>query len=269
MFSNIQLLQLMLTARMNTLLLTQKFLSPKYHLIKSHHELYFCKFNDTCFPFRMGAHYRRSGFVGTEQDIDVAQIITHENYHNPLRYSHDIALLKLAKPAKMGKGVGLACLPYSVSPSLPLDNPNKKCWITGWGTLSLEGSQPNALMQASVPLVSKQRCLKGYPGAIHDSMLCAGLDEGGVDACQGDSGGPLVCEYNGKWYLEGATSWGHGCERPNKYGVYAKVRGLMPWILKKMNGNVVPPPPETPTPPQPTTTQTPPTTTPSGNKFLL
>lgn len=49
------------------------------------------------------------------------------------------------------------------------------------------------------------RCLKGYPNKIDDPMLCAGLDQGGVDACQGDSGGPLVCEYNGQWFLEGAT----------------------------------------------------------------
>ena len=204
----------------------------------------------------MGAHYRRSGLVGTEQDINIAQIITHESYHSPLRYSHDIALLKLSQPARLGKGVGLACLPHSVNDFLPIDNPNKKCWITGWGTLSSGGSQPNALMQASVPLVSKKRCLKGYPGQIHDSMLCAGLDQGGVDACQGDSGGPLVCEYNGRWYLEGATSWGHGCAAPNKYGVYAKVRELMPWIQKKMNGTVFPP--QTPSPS--TTTQAPLTT---------
>ena len=108
----------------------------------------------------MGVHYRRSGSVGTEQDIDVAQIITHESYHKPLRYSHDIALLKLATRVNLGKGVGLACLPQ-YSPSLPVDNPNKKCWINGWGTLSSGGSQPNALIQALVPLVSKQRCLKG------------------------------------------------------------------------------------------------------------
>jgi len=90
-------------------------------------------------------------------------------------------------------------------------------------------------MQASVPLVSKQRCLKALPGRIHNSMLCAGFDQGGVDTCQGDSGGPLVCEYNGKWYLEGVTSWGHGCASPNSYGVYAKVRILMPWIRAKIN----------------------------------
>ncbi len=198
----------------------------------------------------MGAHYRVSGSVGTEQDIDVVQIINHESYHKPLTYSHDLALLKLAKPAKLGKGIGLACLPDSSLPPLPEDDLNRKCWITGWGTLSSGGSQPNALMQASVPLVSKQRCLKGYPGKIHDSMLCAGLDQGGVDACQGDSGGPLVCEFNGRWYLEGATSWGYGCAAPNKYGVYAKVRFLKSWIDKKMNGGVLPP--TTIAPPQPT-----------------
>ena len=43
---------------------------------------------------RLGAHSRVGETVGTEQDIDVAEIITHEKYHSPLRYSHDIALLR-------------------------------------------------------------------------------------------------------------------------------------------------------------------------------
>lgn len=192
---------------------------------------------------RLGAHSRVGETVGTEQDIDVAEIITHEKYHSPLRYSHDIALLRLEKPAKLGKGVGLVCLPDLNLP-LPLDdlNKRKKCWITGWGRLSSGGAVPSVLQQIDVPLVSKQRCLKGYPGEIHDSMLCAGLDQGGIDACQGDSGGPLVCEFNGKWYLEGVTSWGYGCAAPGKFGVYAKVRNLHSWISKKITG-VVPPKP--------------------------
>ena len=153
----------------------------------------------------MGAHYGKTGSVGTEQKIRVSQIITHENYNKPLTYSNDIALIKLLKPANLGVGIGLVCLP-DMRHALPFDNLNKKCWITGWGRLSSGGSYPNALMQAQVPLVSKGRCLNSYPGEIDDSMLCAGLDAGGVDTCEGDSGGPLVCEFNGTWFLEGITS---------------------------------------------------------------
>ncbi|KAK3755006.1 hypothetical protein QZH41_001976 [Actinostola sp. cb2023] len=140
---------------------------------------------------KLGAHYRVTGSTGKEQNIPVAQIFVHPSYHKPMRYSNDIAVLKLARPAVLNKAVSTVCLPDDKFP-LPYDDLNKKCYITGWGTLASGGSQPNNLMQASVPLVSKSRCLKGYPGLIHDSMLCAGLDKGGVDACQGDSGGPLV-----------------------------------------------------------------------------
>ena len=189
--------------------------------------------------FRLGAHYSKNGSVGTEQDINVAKIIIHENYTCPLTYSNDIALIKLACPAVLGEGVGLACMPDIVHP-LPYNDVSKKCWITGWGSLSYQGQTPNSLMQASLPLVSQQRCVNTYPGEVEDSNLCAGLDEGGVDACQGDSGGPLVCEFNSTWYLEGVTSWGEECGQPGKYGVYAKVRYFKTWISKNMD-TVYPP----------------------------
>ena len=181
------------------------------------------------FHHRMGAHQ----ITDTAQELEVEQIINHENYNSPMGMANDLALLKLKKAATLGAGVGTICLPDINHPLLE----GKTCYITGWGTLSSGGSQPDHLMEASVPIVSQAKCQTAYPSSIHDSMICAGLDAGGVDSCQGDSGGPMVCEFNGKWYLEGATSWGHGCAAAGKYGVYAKVRHNKSWIENKMSSN--------------------------------
>jgi len=182
---------------------------------------------------RMGAHYKRRN-LGTEQEIGVEKIILHPSYHKPKRYAHDIALIKLKRPAILTKAVGLACLP---SDEVAGFVPGKSCWITGWGRLQMGGNRTNVLMQASVPIKDNATCHRSYPGKLHDSMFCAGLDQGGIDTCQGDSGGPMVCENSGRFYIEGVTSWGYGCAIPGLFGVYADVRYLRPWILQTMKTN--------------------------------
>lgn len=103
----------------------------------------------------------------------------------------------------------------------------------GWG-VTKEGSWTisNLLMKVGVPHVGKARCEAAYPRQVTDRMICAGLEKGGKDSCQGDSGGPLVTNRtkDGKARLVGVVSWGEGCAREKKYGIYSKVSEAMEWI---------------------------------------
>lgn len=110
-------------------------------------------------------------------------------------------------------------------------------WTSGWGTTT-EGSfsLPNLLNKVEVPLVTAKACNApaSYNGKITDRMICAGLAGGGKDSCQGDSGGPLfVRQASGDFLLVGVVSWGQGCARPNKYGVYSKVNAAIDWIASE------------------------------------
>ena len=55
------------------------------------------------------------------------------------------------------------------------------------------------------------------------TAICAGLPEGGKDTCQGDSGGPILAPLGKGFRLIGATSYGEGCAREGKPGVYARL----------------------------------------------
>ncbi|MEE6528280.1 hypothetical protein FKM82_030399 [Ascaphus truei] len=91
------------------------------------------------------------------------------------------------------------------------------------------------LQEVAINLISNEICSQEYTGQIHSTMMCAGRITGGVDTCQGDSGGPLVwLGDSSRWDQVGIVSWGDGCGRQGKVGVYTKVTSYLDWIYGVM-----------------------------------
>ncbi|GAB1300519.1 Plasminogen [Apodemus speciosus] len=174
----------------------------------------------------LGAHeeYIRRSEV---EEISVAKLILGPD-------NADIALLKLSSPATISDKVIPACLP----PPNYVVADRTLCYITGWGdTKGTSGA--GRLKEAQLPVIENKVCnrVEYLNNRVKPTELCAGHLAGGIDSCQGDSGGPLVCFEKDKYILQGVTSWGLGCARPNKPGVYVRVSRFVDWIEREMRNN--------------------------------
>ncbi|XP_077762403.1 uncharacterized protein LOC144318853 isoform X3 [Canis aureus] len=103
---------------------------------------------------------------------------------------------------------------------------------------------PYVLQEVQVGIINTAICnyLYAQPTFRRDiwgDMVCAGNPLGGQDACFGDSGGPLACEKRGLWIQVGIVSWGSGCGRPNRPGVYTNVSRHFKWIRTLMARNSI------------------------------
>jgi len=101
-------------------------------------------------------------------------------------------------------------------------------FVTGWGATAEGSPTTDVLRVGRVAIVDDGTCINNYAavgGIVHaETMMCAGLPQGGVDSCQGDSGGPIVVPISGGGFrLVGDTSFGIGCARPEFPGVYARL----------------------------------------------
>lgn len=206
-----------------------------------------------------GAHDLLRPAAG-ETRVRVARAVSHPDY-NPDTTMNDIAVLVLQSPIKFNppatSGCGIA--PVAMRPNLtsqltsgmpivPVCLPaageqvpdGAETTIAGWG-LTREGGYDTSsiLLQVGVPTINSRQLASSYASQgiriDANAMLGAGYSQGGKDACQGDSGGPLVMKgANGRYVLQGITSFGVGCARPGLPGVYTRVSNYISWINQQM-----------------------------------
>jgi secreted trypsin-like serine protease len=116
------------------------------------------------------------------------------------------------------------------------------------------------LQKANVDVIAHDLCNGNsmYNGIIkQESMICAGKDAGGKDACYGDSGSPLLSFEDGQYVQVGVVSFGSGCARPNRPGVYSRVSAAYEWIHQQICILADNPPPSCYPSPSPSTPPSP------------
>jgi secreted trypsin-like serine protease len=162
---------------------------------------------------------------GEGERVPVRRVVVQPNYL--VNAGYDITLLELSTastktPARVvGAAGGSLWAPGTLET------------IVGFGTTSEGGDVADTLQEAQVPVTTDAYCAGAYSDFDPQTMVCAGFPQGGVDTCQGDSGGPMFGrDAAGTLKVVGATSFGEGCARPNKPGVYARVGDtlLREWI---------------------------------------
>lgn len=170
---------------------------------------------------------------------NVKRIISHKGF-NGATYNNDIALLELFDPLPLGTQISAVPLLTPVSDAALL-TPGAQLVVTGWGA-TIEGGLPVRDLRYldNVPYVDRKFCNTPlvYDGKITENMICAGVLSGGTDSCQGDSGGPLTAETETAPKLVGVVSWGEGCARTNKVGIYTRVANYIDWVRDCVTGSL-------------------------------
>ena len=167
---------------------------------------------------------------GQGEKVPVSRAVVEPNYLANSGY--DITLLQLSRASTKA--------PTKVANDGAIWSPGTLETIAGWGTTSEGGDTPGTLQEAQVPITTDAYCGGAYSDFDPQTMVCAGFPQGGVDTCQGDSGGPLFGGSGTGLRVDGSTSFGEGCARPGKPGVYARVGDttLREWIRSKVPNGV-------------------------------
>ncbi|MET7993458.1 trypsin-like serine protease [Amycolatopsis sp. NPDC005232] len=144
--------------------------------------------------------------------IAVEKFVRRSNGTLPHIFGKDIALLKLAHPAK--------AVPIKISAKAPA--PGTGARIMGWGmTCNQSAPQcyPDHLLEADTVVQPTSTCL------VSLSDLCIGALDGKVGPTNMDSGGPALVKEGGAWTLAGVVSGGD-----NGPGIYTNVPAYADWV---------------------------------------
>lgn len=176
---------------------------------------------------REGTQYTQGRFI--------IKTIRHSQYNKGRPFANDIALLKVESPVKLSRAV----VPVTIlDPQTRIDE-NATCFIVGWGSTMGTGDA-SVLREAHVPIMTSQECTDvwakfHHPKNVTSDQICNDVRYNPSSACAGDSGGPLYCQFGGRNYLAGLTSFGpKGCKRNETYPlptVFTNVSAYLDWIV--------------------------------------
>ncbi|KFQ31039.1 Coagulation factor X, partial [Mesitornis unicolor] len=158
----------------------------------------------------------------------VEKVIAHAEY-DMKTYNNNIALFKLEKPITFSEDVIPACLPEEDFANNVLMK-QRFGIVSGFGRTLEKGQLAKRMKVFQIPYVNRSTCELALHSPVTTNMFCAGYDKHGRDVCGGDGGGPHVTQYNGTYFVTGIISWGEGCGRQGKYGVYTKLSKFLPWV---------------------------------------
>lgn len=176
--------------------------------------------------------YERHRREGTEVTLTVVQTFKHPSYDSRT-VDNDIALMRLEYPVKFTEYIVPICMPGREMAERVLHLNGTLTVVSGWGKDDMDSEKfSSALNVINVPLVDRNICTQQMSHNISDNVLCAGVLGRRMDACEGDSGGPMVTLYRDTWFLLGLVSWGEGCGRVDKLGIYTKVSNYNEWISR-------------------------------------
>lgn len=164
-----------------------------------------------------------------------ALFIRHPWFDNP---ANDIGLIKLRRPIPFDSFVHAVCLPMRYYKLV-----QKPSLVAGWGRTAERGRSSDDLLYITSEVLPFESCKATFNKTSllrklsSVNVICTSSES--KDSCKGDSGGPLTT-----WGLKGhrsvqvgIVSFGIGCARPDKPGVYTRVVTFVPWIRHQLARN--------------------------------
>jgi elastase-2 len=185
------------------------------------------------YRFLVGAHDRVTQIDGEPTYVYARNITLHPEWDNTPEnaFPNDIAVILLNQTVPDSEFIVPIALPEE--DRTPDDWVDRDCVISGWGRTSGEGSLPNILRYAEIPVMRQAACrVMWSPYPVNEGHVCVYSDLDDKGACGGDSGGPLVCRESAEepWELVGLTSWGASGCLTEYASVYTRVSFFRQWI---------------------------------------
>jgi len=170
-------------------------------------------------------------------EYNVTRIFAHPKYcDDGIRCNHenDIAIWQLTLVNNPTRARASAIPTIALNTIAQSPFVNQVIVAAGWGVTSeTSGVGSLTLKYTTIPIIARSTCSSLTGENISTNKICALYNpakQAPTDTCAGDSGGVIFTNSGGRLVAMGITSYGEGCARRGKPGVYTRISVYSSWI---------------------------------------